>query len=448
MLLSLAPMAQERFVEHRVKWFETLSSISEKYGVSAESILRCNGIGEEDVKARAVLRIPLSPAADSQTDEVPAMEEIAGESLEVPLEEETENTIFDDSNPLKVSIVLPFGAGGDNPSVNYFDFYSGALMALRNAQNAGHCVSLSIYDLCSASFDDLCLDESFAASNLIIGPPHASELEPFAAYALQHNIALVSPMDPGAERLLEGNPYMFQIPASTHTQLANTVDLIQDEPDGQVLVFYDSSMREEALVNRITSALDSAETTYRLMGYGLLKGRNLSENLQRELDPDKKYKVVVASQDDAFAPDIVRNMRVLKLLGVDVELFCSNRVRNFESIDSDSFYELSTHVAAPYYIDYTCGEAKDFVSKYRALFNAEPTPYSFQGFDIVSYFATMMCTVGSSFVQSADLHPMDMLQCSIRLGRDDKNNGWRNLATRNIVYNEDLSISIEQQDQD
>ena len=439
LLMSLSLMAQERFVEHRVKWFETLSSISEKYGVSSEDILRYNNLSEEDVKARVLLRIPLFelPSEDVTEDEQPE------ETVEEPQEEEIPNTLFDADNPLKVSIVLPFGARGDNPSVNYFDFYSGALMALRSARAAGHPVELSIFDLRSASFESLTGDPNFAASNLIIGPPHASELEPFAAYSLEHQVALVSPMDPGAERLLEGNPYMFQVPASAQTQLTNLVARLQPTEDEQVLVFYDSSMREEALVNQITSALDSAEVDYRLMGYGLLSGRDLSENLQKELDPEKSYKAIVASEDDAFAPDIVRNMRVLKLFAIPVELFCSNRVRNFDSIDSDSFYELSTHVSAPYYIDYGSDGVQDFVFCYRALFNAEPTPYSFQGFDIVSYFVTTMCSAGSNFVSTANLYPMDLLQCSIRFDRADEKSGWRNTATRNIVYNEDLTISTE-----
>ena len=441
LLISLSITAQERFVEHRVKWFETLASISEKYGVAPETILRYNNMEEGDVKARVLLRIPLTPLPEQAEEQQAAAEEVPeAQSQE---EEEIPNTIFDADNPLKVSLILPFGAGSENPSVNYFDFYSGALMALRSATAAGLPVELSVYDLKSTSFETLILNPEFASSKLIIGPPHASELEPFAAFALEHQIALVSPMDPGAEHLVSGNPYLFQVPTSSSVRLSNLLGRLNPSEEEEVLVFYDSSMKEEALVGKITSSLDSMGIAYRPIGYGLLNGRDLSENLQKELDPEKEYKVIVASEDDAFAPDIVRNMRVLKLFAIPVELYCSNRVRNFESIDSDSFYELSTHVCASYFIDYSSENVGKFVYQYRALFNAEPTPYSFQGFDIISYFATTMCTAGSNFIFTADRYPMDMLQCSIRFARDDEKSGWRNIATRNISYNEDLTISVD-----
>jgi len=442
-LALLAPVgfAQET-VEHRVKWYETITTIGQKYGIDPQVILNFNNLKEEDIKSRVILQIPLNPIAEADT----LLTEVPTADIKEDEQEET-NIIFSFDNPLKVSLVLPFGAADEKSSVNYFDFYSGALLSLKKAKEDGHPVQLNVYDS-RTGFEEILQNPEFAASNLIIGPVRSADIAPYAQFSLEHSIPSVSPMDQAAEVAVDSNRFFFQVPSSSHQHLLNLVNSIETGPDDVVLVIFDSSMKEEEYLNRITEALDSSSVNYRKIGYGILSGRDFSEKLQKELDHEKNYKVIVASEDDAFAPDIVRNMRVLTLFGLSVELYCSNRVRNFDSIDSDSFYELSAHVCAPYYIDYSEAAVKDFILQYRALFNAEPTPYSYQGFDIFTYFITNFCEHGSSFVVSASEHPCSLLQTNISFDRNCKKSGWRNTATRNLVFNPDFTISIEQPDQD
>jgi len=439
--LSSSLFAQE-VVEHRVKWYETINTIASKYGIDPETILQYNGLTSDEVKSRVVLKIPVSiiPVADTTATE-------NQEDLDTEDSTAVANILYSQDNPLKVSLVLPFGAVDENPSTNYFDFYSGALMALHNAKSNGYSVELNIFD--SKGNANAILDNpAFAASDLVIGPVRSGEIEKFSTFCSANNIPLVSPMDHSAEKFTAENPLFFQVPASAAQQMSNMISSLKKDPDGVVLVFFDSSMKEEKFLKSITNQLDEAGIFYRKIGYGILKGRDFSETLQKELNPEKRYKAIVASEDDAFAPDIVRNMRVLRLFGISVELFCSNRVRNFDSIDSDSFYELSAHVCAPYFIDYEATEVKQFILKYRALFNAEPTPYSYQGFDILTYFINGFCKYGSNFASSASEYPAQLLQCNISFSRDDEKSGWRNTATRNLIYQEDFTISIEQQDRD
>ena len=135
-------------------------------------------------------------------------------------------------------------------------------------------------------------------------------------------------------------------------------------------------------------------------------------------------------------------MRVLKLFDFPIQLFCSNRVRNFESIDSDSFFELSTHVCTPYYIDYSSGAVRNFVFRYRALFNTVPTPFSFQGYDLVSYFVSNIYKASVDFTRNAGSYSSDLMQSNVKFIRNNEDCGWQNTATRNLIYNPDFTISI------
>ncbi len=434
-------------VEHRLKWYETLNSVARKYGVPVEDILKFNNFEDaSDVKVNTKLLIPMG-GLDEISETVDSLS--ANPGLEISERRDTTaiDTLpavrsFSESNPLRVSLVLPLGAKMENPSSNYFDFYSGVLMSLDFIREKGMSIILNVFDNTVHSPEAIMQDEAFLQSDLIIGPVQKDELSAFAQYGLEHKIPVVSPMDHTAESLLEGNPYLFQVPASTDVQEKNMIDFLNVTKDDKVLVIFDSSLREEEYVNRLTYYLDSLGTDYRKIGYGLLTGRTMSESLQKELSTDYNYKVVVASEDDAFAPDIVRNMRVLKLFSFPVQLFCSNRVRNFESIDSDSFFELSTHVCTPYYIDYSSNAVKNFVFRYRALYNTEPTPYSFQGYDIFSFFVTKLYSAGGDSSSLSNFTEEALMQSNMRFTRKNENCGWQNSATRNIIYNENFTISI------
>lgn len=449
-IASYAGTSGQEVVEHRVKWYESVSSIARKYGVTVEDILKYNNLESRDVRSNMILLIPMGsldrvvePDDNSFPETESALDSTSVEGTDTTAVQETlPEKVFDSGNPMSVSLVLPFGAGTGQPSVNFFDFYSGALMALDSLRAHGMSVVLNVFDSKKISAEELFQDTAFAASDLIIGPVQAEELTPFAQFAKEHSIPIVSPMDHNAEALTDGNPYLFQAPASVSVQESNLIELLDVTENDKVLVIFDSSMREREYVDRITSLLDSQGIEYQKIGYGLLHGRTLSDSLKRQLGRTSTYKVIVASQDDAFAPDIVRNMRVLNLFEIPIQLFCSNRVRNFESIDSDSFFELSTHVCTPYYIDYSSEPVRNFVFRYRALYNTEPTPFSFQGYDLVSFFVSNIYKAGSDFTRNAGSYGGTLMQSNVSFFRKNEDCGWQNTATRNLVYNPDFTISI------
>jgi hypothetical protein len=88
---------------------------------------------------------------------------------------------------------------------------------------------------------------------------------------------------------------------------------------------------------------------------------------------------------------------------------------------------MNLHLSLPYYVDYSSPLVKRFLMKYRALYNAEPTPFAFQGFDI-----TMM------FLHQGNL----TTQSRYHFTRENKSAGIQNTGTTDIVYNKDYSISV------
>ena len=77
------------------------------------------------------------------------------------------------------------------------------------------------------------------------------------------------------------------------------------------------------------------------------------------------------------------------------------------------------------------------------MFSDEPDDFAFQGYDVLTYFISAMMQLGTAFSDSADSAPMQLLHCNFDFRRPSTESGWRNGATRNLVYNrEDFSITL------
>ena len=147
--------------------------------------------------------------------------------------------------------------------------------------------------------------------------------------------------------------------------------------------------------------------------------------------------MIIGSENKSFATEALRSLNAMTKRNVPLEVWCTNRVRNLEASDPDALFNLSLHTSVPYFVDYSNPDDQDFVLRYRALYFAEPDDFAFQGHDVLTYFISSMMRQGTGFADQADLHPMQLLHCNFHFVRDNEKSGWRNHATRNLVYDKD-----------
>ena len=96
---------------------------------------------------------------------------------------------------------------------------------------------------------------------------------------------------------------------------------------------------------------------------------------------------IVPSNSEAFVSDVVRNLDICHNYGnTRMIVYGMPKWRNFETIYVELYHKLNLHLSIPYYVEYGTPEVDKFLMRYRALYNTEPTPYSYQGYDITSYF--------------------------------------------------------------
>lgn len=149
-------------------------------------------------------------------------------------------------------------------------------------------------------------------------------------------------------------------------------------------------------------------------------------------------RVIIASESEAFVNDAVRNLNLTIHNKFDVVLYAPAKIRTFETIEIENFHNTNLHASLTYYIDYNDAEVKQFVKKYRALFNTEPTQFAFQGYDVAKYFIGLCAKYGDGWMQHVE--DAEMLQSTFDI--KPSGNGYINEGIRRIVYGPEYSVMV------
>lgn len=442
---------------HIVRWFESLRSIASRYGVSEEAIMEVNGLTDKRVYRRQKLLIPPTeyiPKAfrtgnedDSLKESVAdTIGEIAtgnapGQNLMDRLHHGSLYHRFTKFNPAKVAVILPLNSESAEPSQNFYDFYCGMLLALEGLKESGVNAEITFWDSGKAKIRSLEADGKLKGADLIIGPVMERDLSQLASYCDSLHIPFVSPLDQKAASLIPYSSYMYQVPPSDATRINNSVESLNASHSDQVTLIYEKGCRDTALVRMYREAFSSQGIKYQSYSYDIHQGRSVRDKLQSLMNRSYKQKVVVASEDEAFVLDCLRNLNLLIDFGhYDLQAWGQPKWRNFETLDPGYCHKANLHLSMPYYVDYSSKKVQSFVMHYRDLYNAEPTPFSFQGYDIAFYFISATNETGGNIESYVEFTPKSMLQSEMKFRRSGRHGGFINIATKDVVLKPDYSI--------
>lgn len=430
---------------HIVKWFEDLDVIAEKYGVSVEAIMKANGLKGRKLTKRQKLIIPASSdivVEEIVTEEVPATEDVKtpiAENEEPAVEEDTEDRWIFPNREVSVSLLLPLKATGSASSRNNMDFYSGVLLATYDMAEDGIKTELSVYDVADGNLP--VTRERIENSDLVIGPISSGDLGRLFELAPDAK-AVISPLDPRAEELVGTHGNMIQAPVPHKLQYEDLAEWLKEDKkySDKVIVITEKGARQNAAVDMMKAAIDSTGISYGPFSYSILEGRNVTEPLIRLMTDRGTNRFLIASESEAFVNDVVRNLNVLVHKKYDIVLYAPSKIRSFETIEAENFHNVNMHVSLGYYIDYSDKDVMDFIMKYRALFNTEPTQFAFQGYDIASYFIRLYSRYGNRWPSKIGDDEMQMLQSTFDCMKTD-DGGYINTGVRRIIYGNDWSVN-------
>ena len=158
---------------------------------------------------------------------------------------------------------------------------------------------------------------------------------------------------------------------------------------------------------------------------------------------DSDYVIVVAgnaSESEAFVSDVVRNANLAAHRKHQVALYCTSRVRSFETIEVENLHNTNLHTSISYYVDYDSPKVQRFLLQYRALFNTEPGPFAFQGYDTAAFFCRLASKYGKHWIDKLEGAYEKGLQSDLRFNQSGE--GYVNTAVRRVLYGPDFKVSM------
>lgn len=447
----------EKYITHTVRWYEDLDVIAEKYGVSVKSIMELNNLTGRKLKNRQKLRIPAAgtmpkeePAgAPSGTGNVPegtlAAPQTGTQGIQESGTQPAGTLPLFRKNSVDVSLLLPLDArDSTSGSKSSMDFYCGALLAVRHLGQEGTDIDISVYDVADGQMH--ITEERLRKSDVVIGPVSPGALGRLMSSA-PNSTYVVSPLDHRAEQLAFSYRNFIQAPSSSDAQYTDLADWITDEksPHDSVLVIYEKGAADRKGINTLTERLKERNISFQTLSYSILEGRDIANTLRNKMTLTAKNHLMIASESEAFVNDVIRNINLMVHEKYDVAVYASSKIRGFETIEGENLHNANLHVSTSYYIDYDQKEVQDFIMEYRALFNTEPTPFAFQGYDIMMYFAGICSKYGNAWPSMLPFEDEEMLQSGFKFSRVSvgmSEIGFVNTAIRRVTYGPDFSLSL------
>ena len=452
-------LTPQNYLEHKVKWFEDLDEIAEKYGVTPEEILAFNNIKKKrKVKTGMTLKIPVKPKTDiniaetdpfnntdiSQTD---TLEVVGTDTTAIPEYTWDNYTMpeVDNTQTRNITLLLPLNSA-EKANAIYMDFYSGALMAVEQIKRDGGNVHVNVIDYSSSDLSSIAESEKVEDADMIIGPIRYNALKEFVSVANARRIPLVSPLDAAADSLLDATPYLFQAALSRQRQAEAMAEMIEEKyracqnPNIIIVCNSESSMGPQA--EMLKTALE-AKGIY-VDNFG---GIGALSNMRR----DRDNIVVILTTAESYAAEALRNLDIKMIPPEKVVLFANSRWKNFETLDMNLYFKYNLQLCMPYNVDLQRTEVKDFIRRYRSLYKREPSANAFSGFDIVYLFCRNSIlgmrefaenpnnTVASDYMEK-NLLQHNMLQQKFKFVKTPQG-GWTNTAATQVSFNPDYTIT-------
>lgn len=436
-----APQNTGEYIIYTVKWFDDLGSIAKKYGVSKEAIMKANGMKSETLSRKQKLRIPVgaTPEGDEAAIEEGEEDKNIFETISDAINEKAEELFYSEKKDIEATLLLPFNVQ-KQPNDNNLDFYSGVLLAAKDLSAEGINVHLSVYDAADGVIP--VTRDQFDNADLVLGPISTNDLASTLRICGQRT-PVISPLEPKAAEMTASYSNLIQAPSSSQAQCNDLIDWLKEEYKNgdRVMLFTEKGASRSAGANELLNALTQSGITYSTVSYGLLEGKNIAGTIESSASPEHTVRIVVASESEAFVSDVIRNANLVSHRKFNVAVYCTSKVRSFETIEVENLHNTNLHTSISYYVDYDSPKVQRFLMQYRALFNTEPGPFAYQGYDTASLFCRMASKYGRHWMNKLEGSFEKGLQSDFKFMQSE-GEGYVNTAVRRVLYGPDFSVTM------
>lgn len=469
--------SKDELITHTVEKGQTLYALAKKYNVTEAQLKEANPEIENGLKVGSILKIPTSKAENkketisvssnenkrsTETKKEPVSKETTTAATVVPCNEFNYASY---KKPFRIAMLAPFhitqnrgyvlkGKKKDEEppiypkSIKFIEFYQGMLLALDSLKNAGISTEMLVYDTekDSTKIANITQKKEFENLDLIVGPFFSTNLRHFSDFAKNNNIPIISPLSQSRD-FLKDNPYAFQVNPSNITQVNEAANYFSDSKEVNYIIINTGKKDDSLLALQFKTKIFEyynakfktdpphfLELKYKVAGF-----KGIQEAINKEID----NVIFIPAIGETFVANILNKLNTLKTK-YPIYLLGMQSWYTEDNIEQDYLFNLQYTYFSSMYVDYARPDVSNFVSQYRRIYSADPTKYSFQGYDIIIYFVSALKQFGKNFpncIASDTLINKCGLQTEFRFNKPDEKSGFENTKTFLIQYDKEFNIS-------
>jgi len=432
----------DSFRFYEVKPQETLYSLSERFGVSQDSLKQLNPALKEGLKFGMVLKVPNKSGEEEEAEDdvYTGRGEMADTKMDL-------SQFIENRSTKEIVLMLPYHLNKiDADSLGSYrntilnervvrislDFYSGVLMAVDKAKMMGVSTNLRVYDTRrdAAEVANIINTDNFDNVDAVIGPLLQETTEAAASSLERKNIPVINPI---SNRSMRGYKNLFQSNPGEELAKNAMLDYLSKNATGKnVIIIADGksfqikselnnllpSARNVTPSDNFVSEAKLAEMMISGENWVILESDNINlvgstTSALNRLARNHDITLLTTNKNNAYESDIISNNHLGKL-----------KFR-YPSVDKE----------------YDTEKSQNFIEDYKTRFNIEPNKYAVRGYDLTMDVLLRLASAQDLYA-SFEKYPgyTEYFESKFHYMRN-ANGGYTNDAIYILQYNEDLTIS-------
>lgn len=474
----------DEFIYHTVKKQETAYSLAIYYEITEDILYEHNPTASEGLIIGQVLKIPKIQSVGIET----VLLQLDNTVLDSMFYEKRTSIAYSDSvyltgcakldyaqsDPYQVALMLPLYLEKNDEefyidstefddfgkkiyekvyykpyhiypkSYSFIEFYEGLLLAIDSLKQTGLNLNLNVYDTenDTSRINEILQNQELINMDLIIGPIYNHEVKMVSEFSRLNGIKMISPLSDNL-KLLDENPYLFQVYPSYDAQIEEFAKYVSDFKEKNIVLVHNGDSlgysNVQMVKNRIFSHL-SIDTLVNNIQFKEVVFADSINVLEHAMDEDIENLFIIPTNEEAFVTDVITNLNTLNTFGNDIEVVGLSRWQRFRNIDSEYYFNLNLSLATPFFIDYHKDDVKNFIFKYRDSFKTEPKQMAIRGYDVGLYFFSALRDYGNDFSNCIFNHNIDLLQANYKFIKWYEFSGFENIGVEIIKYYDGYNI--------
>lgn len=370
-------------IVHTVLPHETLYSISKRFMVSVDELMRVNKLPNSSISEGQKLIIPVQLEEFSNVD-VKSVDPFIEDAIDTV-------SAIPQKSEYGIALMMPFFVEHGPGYSQYISdiatqFYMGALVAVDSLKKMGLNAKLYVYDTKNdtSRVKSLLRKPEFANVDLIIGPLYGKPVPVVAEYSKRTGTKMICPLNVD-KSVLRHNPNVYaSVPSDVTLFNGLAKHLAVSDYDRVVLIR--PSDKEGALV------AESFKSTY------LNVAQNGTSPSISDADEVNFKDFVKKGSRVAFVYPSDEKVKVIKFMSRlnsaailskedEVTIYGTKDWVNFEEINNVYKNKYNFHYPGPNYLDYYADELVEMNRNFRLRFNTDLSKVSIQAYDLTTYFS-------------------------------------------------------------